>query len=157
MHRSALSLEDDENQRWLLTGGMGSGIVGASVNKEDDMYSKTRFNCAKSDLVSAYLYPAADSTKQVEHTFIRALLGIAAKQGRVTQDDVQRAIEASGIFDLSPEIADQMLRTLNAIGEYYFGALSRHQAAELRQLRKLCILAAATGDADAWAQIAELI
>ena len=121
------------------------------------MYSKTRFNCAKSDLVSSHLYPATDRAKQVEHTFIRALLGIAAKQGRVTQDDIQRAIEASGIFDLSPEIADQMLRTLNAIGDYYFGALSRHQAAELRRLRKLCLLAAATGDADAWAQIADMI
>jgi len=121
------------------------------------MYSKTRFNCAKSDLVDSYLYPAADSTKQVEHIFIRALLGIAAKQGRVTQDDIQRAIEASGIFDLSPEIADQMLRTLNAIGDYYFGALSRQQAAELRRLRKLCILVAGRGDQDALAQIAELL
>jgi hypothetical protein len=96
------------------------------------MYSNSRFNCAKSELVSAYLYPATDRAKQVEHTFIRALLGIAAKHGRVTQDDVQRAIEISGVCDLSPEIADQMLRTLNAIGDYYFGALSRQQAAELR-------------------------
>ena len=121
------------------------------------MYSNSRFNCAKSDLVSAYLYPATDRAKQVEHTFIRALLGIAAKQGRVTQDDVQRAIEISGVCDLSPEIADQMLRTLNAIGDYYFGALSRQQAAELRRLRKLCILVAATGDQDALAQIADLL
>jgi hypothetical protein len=121
------------------------------------MYSLSRFNCAKSELVSAYLYPATDRAKQVENTFIRALLGIAAKQGRVTQDDVQRAIEASGVCDLSPEIADQILRTLNAIGDYYFGALSPAQAAELRRLRKLCILAAATGDQDALSQIAELI
>jgi len=121
------------------------------------MYSNSRFNCAKSDLVSSYLYPATDHAKQVEHTFIRALLGIAAKQGRVTQDDIQRAIEASGIFDLSPEIADRVVRQLWIIGDHYLGALSRQQAAELRQLRKLCILAAATGDADAWAQIAELI
>ena len=121
------------------------------------MYSNSRFNCAKSDLVSAYLYPAADRAKQVEHTFIRALLGNAALLGRVTQDDVQRAIEISGVCDLSPEIADQILRTLNAIGDYYFGALSRQQTAELRRLRKLCLLAAATGDADALAQIAELI
>ena len=121
------------------------------------MYSNSRFNCAKSDLVSAYLYPATDRAKQVEHTFIRALLGIAAKQGRVTQDDVQRAIEISGVCDLSPEIADQMLRTLNAIGDYYFGALSRQQAAELRRLRKLCLLAAATDDQDALSQIADLL
>jgi hypothetical protein len=121
------------------------------------MYSNSRFNCAKSDLVSAYLYPATNRAKQVEHTFIRALLGIAAKQGRVTQDDVQRAIRASGVCDLNPEIADRMLITLNAIGDYYFGALSRQQAAELRRLRNLCILAAATGDQDALAQISEIL
>ena len=121
------------------------------------MYSNSRFNCAKSDLVSAYLYPATDSTKQVENTFIRALLGIAAKQGRVTQDDVQRAIEHSGVCDLSPEIADRMLSTLWAIGDHYVGALSPAQAAELRRLRKLCILAAATGDQDALAQIGDIL
>jgi hypothetical protein len=121
------------------------------------MYSKTRFNCAKSDLVDSYLYPAADSTKQVEHIFIRALLGIAAKYGRVTQNDVQRAIEGSGVFDLSPEIADRTLRSLLALGDHYLGALSAQQAAELRRLRKLCILAAATGDQDALSQIADLL
>jgi hypothetical protein len=121
------------------------------------MYSNSRFNCAKSDLVDSYLYPAADRTRQVELLFLRSLLSAAAKYGRVTQDDIQRAIEASGVFDLSPEIADQMLRFLLALGDHYLGALSRQQAAELRKLRKLCILAAATGDQDALSQIAELI
>jgi len=122
------------------------------------MYSNSRFNCAKSNLVSAYLYPAtADQAKQVKHTFIRALLCIAAKQGRVTQDDIQRAIEASGVCDLSPEIADRFVHQLWSIGDHYVGQLSAQQAAELRKLRKLCILAAATNDADAWSQIAELL
>jgi len=121
------------------------------------MYSLSRFNCAKSELVSAYLYPIADRAKQVEHTFIRALLGIAAQQGCVSEQDIQRAIEASGVLDLSPEIADRVVRQLWIIGDHYLGTLSRQQAAELRRLRKLCILAAATGDQDAWAQIAELI
>jgi len=121
------------------------------------MYSQSRFNCAKSDLVSAYLYPVADRAKQVENTFIRALLGIAAKQGRVSEQDIQRAIEASGVCDLSPEIADQTLRTLWVIGDHYIGQLSRQQAAELRRLRKLCLLAAATGDAEALSQIADMI
>jgi len=121
------------------------------------MYSKTRFNCAKSDLVDSYLYPAADSTKQVEHIFIRALLGIAAKQGCVSEQDIQRAIEASGVLDLSPEIADRVVRQLWIIGDHYLGTLSRQQTAELRRLRKLCLRAAALGDQDALSQIAELI
>ena len=122
-------------------------------------YSNSKFNCAKSDLAASYLYPTAtaDRTKQVELLFLRSLLSAAAKYGRVTQDDIQRAIEASGIFDLSPEIADRVVRQLWIIGDHYLGALSRQQAAELRRLRKLCLLAAATGDQDAWAQIAELI
>jgi len=121
------------------------------------MYSKTKFDNAKSDLIASYLYPPADRAKQVEHTFLRALLGLAAKNGCVTQNDVQRAIEGSGIFDLSPEIADRTLRSLLALGDHYVGVLSRQQAAELRRLRKLCILAAATGDRDALSQISEIL
>jgi hypothetical protein len=121
------------------------------------MYSNSRFNCAKSDLVSAYLYPAADSTKQVEHIFIRALLGIAAKQGCVSEQDIQRAIEESGACDLAPEVADDMIAHLWNVGDNYIGALSRRQAAELRNLRKLCLRAIERGDAETLSQIAELI
>jgi len=120
-------------------------------------YSNSKFNCAKSDLVSAYLYPVADRAKQVELLFLRSILSAAAKYGRVTQDDVQRAIEHSGVCDLSPEIADRKLRSLLALGDHYLGALSAQQAAELRKLRKLCILAAATGDRDALSQISEIL
>jgi len=103
------------------------------------------------------LYPAADDARRIEFIFLRSLLGIAAKQGYIAQNDIQRAIEGSGIFDLDPESADRMLMTLRAIGDHYLGVLSRQQAAELRQLRKLCLRVAATGDADALMQIAELI
>jgi hypothetical protein len=121
------------------------------------MYSQSRFNCAKSDLIAAYLYPAANDEEQAELLFLRSLLSAAALRGKVTQDDIQRAIEHSGVCDLSPVLADRMLNSLMAIGDHYLGALSRQQAAELRQLRKLCLLAAATGDQDALSQIAELI
>ena len=122
-------------------------------------YSNSKFNCAKSDLAASYLYPTAtaDRTKQVELLFLRSLLSAAAKYGRVTQDDIQRAIEISGVCDLSPEIADRKLRSLLALGDYYFGALSRAQARQLRQLRKLCILAAATNDAYALSEIDEIL
>ena len=121
------------------------------------MYSNSRFNCAKSDLVDSYLYPAIDRAKQVELLFLRSILSAAALRGKVTQDDIQRAIEASGIFDLSPEIADRVVRQLWIIGDHYLGALSRAQARQLRQLRKLCILAAATSDAYALSEIDEIL
>jgi hypothetical protein len=112
-------------------------------------YSNSKFQKAKTDLAYAYFQKPNDSMGKVESTFLRTLLSAAAQRGGVSDQDIQRAIEASGACDLSPEIADRMLMTLSAIGDYYLGALSRQQAAELRQLRKLCILAAATGDRDA--------
>ena len=121
------------------------------------MYSNSRFNCAKSDLVDSYLYPAIDRAKQVELLFLRSILSAAALRGKVTQDDIQRAIEISGVCDLSPEIADRVVRQLWIIGDHYLGALSAQQAAELRRLRNLCLRAAALGDQDALSQIAELI
>ena len=126
------------------------------------MYSNFRFQLAKSQLANSYLADAdADGAKQAKLLFLRSILSAAAKYGRVTMDDVQRAIdhaiEHSGVMELSLEYADGIIADLCQIGDNYIGALSRQQAAELRRLRKLCILAAATGDQDAWAQIAELI
>jgi len=123
------------------------------------MYSNSRFNCAKSDLVDSYLYPAAtaDRTKQVELLFLRSLLSAAALKGQVTPNDVYHAVESSGACDLAPEIADRVVRQLWIIGDHYLGALSAQQAAELRRLRNLCLRVAALGDQDALSQIAELI
>ena len=121
------------------------------------MYSETRFNCAKSCMTAAFLHRPTDRTQQVEFAFLRSLLSAAAQRGQVTPNDVYRAVESSGACDLAPEIADGIIAHLWSIGDSYIGALSPAQAAELRQLRKLCLLAAATGDQDALSQIAELI
>jgi hypothetical protein len=140
-----------------LTGGIEYGIVGASHSKEDDMYSAFTFNQAKIDLAYSYFQKPSDSIGQVEIAFLRSLLSAAAQRGCVSDQDVQRAIEQSGACDLEPEIADRMIEYLWNIGDDYVGALSAAQAAELRRLRKLCILAAATGDRDAWSQIGEIL
>jgi len=121
------------------------------------MYSNFKFQSAKAELAFAFTHKPTDSMGQVEIAFLRSILSAAAKYGRVTQDDIQRAIEHSGVCDLSPEIADRMLRKLMAIGDHYLGALSRAQARQLRQLRKLCILAAATNDAYALSEIDEIL
>ena len=121
------------------------------------MYSQTRFQNAKIDLAYSYFQKPSDSIGQVEVSFLQALLTIAAQRGCVTPNDVYHAVESSGACDLAPEIADSIIAHLWQIGDSYIGALSPAQAAELRQLRKLCLLAAATGDQDALSQIAELI
>ena len=123
------------------------------------MYSNFKFQSAKTDLAFAFTHKPSDSTGQVELAFLRSLLGIAAKQGRVTPDDIYRSVEASGAFDLDLDEGekDKIIADLLNIGDNYVGALSAQQAAELRRLRKLCILAAATGDQDALSQIADLI
>jgi len=123
------------------------------------MYSKTKFDHAKIDLAYSILHQKnADHMGQVEIAFLQALLTIAAQHGQVTPDDVYRAVEASGAFDLdlSDDEKDKIIADLWNIGDNYVGALSARQAAELRRLRKLC-LEANSGDADALAQIAELI
>jgi hypothetical protein len=123
------------------------------------MYSNFKFQSAKAELAFAFTHKPTDSMGQVEIAFLRSILSAAAKYGRVTPDDVYRAVESSGVFDLDLDEGekDKIVADLWNIGDNYIGALSRQQAAELRRLRKLCLLAAATGDADAWAQIAELI
>jgi len=126
------------------------------------MYSNFRFELAKSQMANSYLADAdADGAKQAKRLFLRSILSAAALRERVTPDDVQRAIdhaiEHSGVMELSLEYADGIIADLWQIGDSYIGALSPAQAAELRQLRKLCLLAAATGDQDALSQIAELI
>ena len=124
------------------------------------MYSATKFSNAKIDLAYSILHQKnADHMGQVEIAFLKALLSTAALNGCVTPDDVYRAVESSGAFDLDLDEGekDKIIADLLNIGDQYIGALSPAQARELRKLRKLCILAAATNDAEALSQIAELI
>jgi len=121
------------------------------------MYSNYRFQNAKTELAYSILHSPTDAAKQIEALFLRSLLCAAADRGQVTPDDVQRALESSGIFELSPEIADDMIAYLWSIGDSYIGALSRQQAQELRKLRNLCHRAVERGDADALSQIADMI
>ena len=120
-------------------------------------YSKTKFDNAKIDLAYSILHKPCDSIGRVEVSFLQALLSSAAQRGCVSDQDIQRAIESSGACDLDPEVADDMIAHLWNIGDNYVGALSARQAAELRRLRKLCLLAAATGNQHALAQIADLL
>ena len=122
------------------------------------MYSNFKFNNAKVDLAFAFTHKPSDSTGQIELAFLRHLLSAAAQRGCVTPDDVYRAVERSGAFDLDLDEGekDKIIADLLNIGDNYVGALSARQAAELRRLRKLC-LEANSGDADALAQIAEII
>ena len=124
------------------------------------MYSKTKFDHAKIDLAYSILHQKnADHTGQVEIAFLQALLTIAAQRGQVTPDDVYRAVESSGAFDLdlSDDEKDKIIADLWNIGDQYIGALSPAQAQELRKLRNLCLRAQQRGDADALAQIAEIM
>jgi len=122
------------------------------------MYSNFKFQSAKTELAFAFTHKPTDSMGQVEIAFLRHLLSTAAQHGQVTPDDVYRAVEASGAFDLDLDEGekDKIIADLLNIGDNYVGALSARQAAELRRLRQLC-LAANSGDLDAMLQIADLI
>ena len=123
------------------------------------MYSKTKFDHAKIDLAYSILHQKnADHMGQVEIAFLRSLLSAAAQHGQVTPDDVYRAVESSGAFDLdlSDDEKDKIIADLWNIGDQYIGALSPAQAQELRKLRHLC-LRANNGDLDAMMTIADLL
>jgi len=122
------------------------------------MYSAFKFNNAKVDLAFAFTHKPTDSMGQVELAFLRHLLSAAAQRGQVTPDDVQRALESSGAFDLDLDEGgkDKIVADLWNIGDNYIGALSRQQAQELRKLRHLC-LRANNGDLDAMMTIAGMI
>jgi len=122
------------------------------------MYSKTKFDHAKIDLAYSYFQKPSDSTGQVEIAFLKALLSTAAQHGQVTPDDVYRAVESSGAFDLDLDEGekDKIIADLWNIGDNYVGALSARQAAELRRLRNLCHRAN-KGDMDAVMMIADMI
>jgi hypothetical protein len=121
------------------------------------MYSATKFNNAKIDLAYSILHQKnADHMGQVEIAFLRSLLSAAAQHGRISDQDIQRAIEKSGACELAPEAADSIIAYLWQIGDQYIGALSPAQAQELRKLRHLC-LRANNGDLDAMMTIADMI
>jgi len=123
------------------------------------MYSATKFSNAKIDLAYSILHQKnADHMGQVEIAFLRSLLSAAAQHGQVTPDDIYRAVEGSGVFDLDLDEGekDKIIADLWNIGDNYVGTLSARQAAELRRLRKLC-LEANSGDLDAMSQIADMI
>ena len=122
------------------------------------MYSNFKFQSAKAELAFAFTHKPTDSMGQVEIAFLRSILSAAAQRGQVTPDDVYRAVESSGAFDLDLDEGekDKIIADLWNIGDNYIGALSARQAAELRRLRHLC-LAANSGDLDAMLQIADLI
>ena len=103
------------------------------------MYSNFKFQSAKTDLAFAFTHKPTDSMGQVEIAFLRSILSAAAKYGRVTPDDVYRAVESSGAFDLDLDEGekDKIIADLWNIGDNYVGALSRQQTAELRRLRQL--------------------
>ena len=123
------------------------------------MYSNFKFQSAKTELAFAFTHKPTDSMGQVEIAFLRHLLSTAAQHGQVTPDDVYRAVEASGAFDLDLDEGekDKIIADLLNIGDNYVGALSARQAAELRKLRNLCHRAVERGDADALSQIADMI
>jgi hypothetical protein len=123
------------------------------------MYSNSRFNCAKINMVHSFFSKPLDHADRVEYAFLRSLLSAAAQRGHISDQDIQRAIEDSGACDLnlSDDEKDKIIADLWNIGDNYVGALSARQAQELRELRNLCLRAQQRGDADALKEIADLI
>jgi len=120
------------------------------------MYDDYQFQSAKYDLSYSILHSPDKPTKRVEATFLRALLTTATKQGYISSDDVERAIEESGVLELPEGLRDDAIVWMRVRGKDYIGGLSRQQLRELRWIRHLCTRIT-QGDIAALSQFAQLI
>ena len=119
------------------------------------MYSNSKFSKAKTDLANSLLHlrNPGDAIQQVQDAFLRHLLTTVAERAYASRDDVQSAIEASGVFDIAPEIVTK----LYAIGDNYLGALSADQARILRKVRELCLRYVERNEIGALTLLADII
>ena len=109
------------------------------------MYSELQFKQAKLNYAFVLLDDRRyiDKTNRVISDFIERISLTAAFNERVTEDDVQRAIEYVILLNnLHDENDDnrRLLDELRTIGYQYCGQLSPQQAEELRMVQTLCVL-----------------
>jgi len=109
------------------------------------MYSELQFKQAKLNYAFVLLDDRRyiDKTNRVISDFIERISLTAAFNERVTEDDVQRAIEyvilLNNLYDENDDNR-RLLDELRTIGYQYCGQLSPQQAEELRMVQTLCVL-----------------
>ena len=115
------------------------------------MYSELQFKQAKLNYTFVLLDDRRyiDKTNRVISDFIERISLTAAFNERVTEDDVQRAIEyvilLNNLYDENDDNR-RLLDELRTIGYQYCGQLSPQQAEELRRLQILCVVAEEFGE-----------
>jgi len=128
-----------------------------SLSMEDDMYDNTKFMSLKQDLVYSILCSPEDQVSKVDVAFLRKLLCYAVFCGMIEEQDVESAIESSGLYDLPPEDQLISLGWMRHTGNRYLGELSFEQECELRRLHELCNLLIRQGELSAIREIADMI
>jgi hypothetical protein len=109
------------------------------------MYSELQFKQAKLNYAYALLDDRKynNKTDKVISDFIERISLTAAFNEKVTEDDVQRAIEyvifLNNLYDENDDNR-RLLDELRTIGYQYCGQLSPQQAGELRRVQILCLL-----------------
>ena len=115
------------------------------------MYSELQFKQAKLNYAYALLDDRKynNKTDKVISDFIERISLTAAFNEKVTEDDVQRAIEyvifLNNLYDENDDNR-RLLDELRTIGYQYCGQLSPQQAEELRRLQTLCLVAKSFGE-----------
>ena len=121
------------------------------------MYSNTQFWNAKYDLACSLLYNPDNLPTRAMMNFLRQLLTVAIEHSRVTLDDVEHAINYSGVDKLSEQDKQYVANWMNTVSERYVGNLSRDQNQQLRRLFDVCNDLINYGRMSAVKDIAELI
>jgi len=121
------------------------------------MYDNAKFKSLKQDLVYSLLVRPQDQVHEVDLTFLRKLISYAVFCGMIEDQDVESAIESSGVYDLPADDQVISLAWMRHTGRHYMGELSFQQETELRRLHELCMLLTRHGQLSAIREIADMI
>jgi hypothetical protein len=124
---------------------------------EDDMYDNAKFKSLKQDLVYSLLAKPEGQVSKADVEFLKRLIAYAVFCGMIEEENVESAIESSGLYDLPPEDQLISLGWMRYTGSHYLGELSFQQETELRRLHELCMLLTRHGELSVLREIADMI
>jgi len=118
------------------------------------MYDNAKFKSAKQDIVYALMYDAKETSDKAATDYLWRLLRCAVYNGVIEDEDVEHAIEQSGVLDLQD---DTTLIWARYTGNYYLGEVSFAQMLELRTLQEHISMLKNHGEIEMLRKIADMI
>jgi hypothetical protein len=113
-----------------------------SLTGGTDMYSESQFREAKYELVYSYFSKPDCTGLEALNAFHRKLFFYAVIHGEITPKNVERAMNAADLSNLSDRTREAVLVSMQDSGRNFIGKLSPEQLRELMMLYDACWLVA---------------